>query len=157
MLYQSLGEVMGKVIIYTVSVLIFICIGFFIGKEAADVEVDTIIDTVIVFVNSPPDTILKTARIEKVIKDTIIIVKTDTIRLEAGSEIAKTDTSFKEGDLSVKYIFPPVNRFIFVWNPVPLEVKQIVKTEYISLKPKWYRNPYLYGVAGLVTGIIIGR
>jgi len=139
-------------LIYLVIIIIVFIAGFYIGGKGEDhvitqVQVDTL------YIQTPPQVITKTAIVERIRRDTLIITERDTIILKEGSEVAKTDTTFKEGALEVEYYFPPANVFRLDWNPYPQKVITVTNT--VTIVPKWYNNQYLWGISGLVLGAVI--
>jgi len=140
-------------IITVVCLVIVFLFGFFVGKGKKEVIEKTVVQTDTVYIKQPPKIVYKTAVISKV--DTLI--KIDTVMVRDTVRIAYADTSFKEGDLKVWYYFPPVNRFKFLWQAYPQKVITITKMKTIQIKPRWYENKYLWGLAGLCLGIAITR
>ena len=143
---------MKTTLIYLIILILIFIAGYFIGGRGEDnvitqVQIDTL------YIHSPPQVITKTAIVEKIRRDTLIITERDTIILKEGSEVAKTDTTFKEGALKVEYYFPPANVFRLDWQPYPQKV--VTVTNNVTIEPKWYNNQYLWGVTGLLLGAIV--
>lgn len=136
-------------IILVIALMLAFILGYQFHKpqvvEKTKVKVDT------VYIKQPPQIIYKTAVITKL--DTVI--KRDTTVIRDTIRVAYADTTFKEGELRTWYYFPPVNKFKFDWRPYPQPVITRVETKTIVIRPKWYENKYLWGIAGLCIGIAI--
>lgn len=114
------------------------------------IHTETIFNTDTIFVPSEPEVIIKQVEILKY--DTIVFK--DTIYL---TEVAEMDTSFKEGDLSIKYYYEP-KVFNVIWNPKPMPVitNTITNTVHLPYNPRWYEKPQTGFIAGsLLTGFLI--
>lgn len=131
-------------------------IGMFVGKITLKPEIITETETVTdtLWQTSPPDTIYKTAYLTKTLVDTFIITERDTIFIKQDIPIAETDTLLREGELHVRYYFPPVNLFKIDWkaNPAPIQINTSITS--VSVKPKWWERKELWAGAGLLIGYL---
>lgn len=132
-------------------IIIVWLLGYFTGKKHSKIIEKTVTRYDTVYVKSKPEIIYKEAILTKI--DTVI--KRDTVTIRDTIKVAYADTTFKEGELKAWYYFPPVNTFKFDWRPYPQPIitKEIIRT--IEIKPAWYENKYLWGIAGLCLGIAI--
>lgn len=144
----------AKVLISFLLIIIGGLIGWNLKKPEYITETVVQIDTV--YVKSEPIVRWKTAYINVTKNDTILITDIDTIYIEKNLQIASDTTYFDKDTLHTWYFFPPANRFKYNFYRAPQQIIKEIQTITIVEKPKWYQNPYLWGSAGLVAGVILG-
>ena len=111
--------------------ILSLVIGLFIGIDIHTPTSPVVVSTVTtdtLYVPSAPQVIWKTAYIDKIVLDTVIVCNNDTIVINNDTiRVAKDTVSFKEGSLQTWYYYLPVNQFKYNWNPNPKEVITITK------------------------------
>jgi len=144
---------------YILTLIFVLAIGFG-GGYYLHPDNEIIIQTDTIYVEGEPQVVYQLGKIEYITKkeiqiDTLIVSKIDTIVFNIDTiQIAKADTSFKEGNLKVQYYFPPINYFKFNWQPNPIPV--ITMIQYLDYEPKWYERKEVWGLTGLSMGFIAG-
>jgi hypothetical protein len=137
------------------SILIFIG-GYFVGINTYEPPAPVVItETDTLYVPSEPVVIWKTATITKTIHDTTIITDNDTIYIESGITVARTDTIFNEGRLGIQYFYPPVGRFNLDWRPFPQKIIIQTVVEYKDREERWWERKEYWLVGGVIIGAIV--
>ena len=132
---------MKKIISAVVLVIVLFASGLIVGRKTKSPDIIERVDIDTLYIPAQAKIIYKRATLTKVERDTTVITLHDTIRIKESVKVAEADTTFEEGYLRVRYIFPPVNIFRFYWKPNPKEIIRI--TETVTVKPKWYDNFYV--------------
>jgi len=147
-------KVQAKIIIGVLLIIIGGIFGWNLKKSEYITNTVTVVDTL--YVKTPPVIKWKTAYVNISDSDTIVVTKRDTIYIQKNLRIASDTTYFEKDTLHTWYFFPPVNRFKYEFYRAPVTTIYETKTITMVKKPKWYKNPYLWGGVGLITGIMLG-
>ena len=89
-------------------------------------------------------------------------VKWDTLKIHDtvfATQMAEMDTTFKEGELNVKYFYKP-QLFTVNWDPYPLpyitKTQTIKETIHLPYEPAWYETRTFGFVTGcFLTGTLV--
>jgi len=140
--------------IIAIGAISFALINIFDNNTPPSVTPDTVTVTRVDTIFAEPEFIYIPKYVAKVHYDTIF--QTDTVYL---TKVAELDTSFKEGELNVKYFYVP-EMFSLTWNPS--QIPTIKETEYIETTvsipytPKWWEKPSVVFLGGFIGGVLIG-
>lgn len=148
---------MSKWILYLIIGATLFGGGYFVAINTFEPPAPVIFtETDTSYIPSEPIVLWKTAYIDRIVFDTTIVNKTDTIVLNNDTiQVAKDTVNFKEGLLETWYYYLPLNQFKYNWKPAPKEVvkETIVITQAAPIA--WYNRKELWGVTGLIVGAVV--